>query len=59
MIIQELTIQDMYNWAKKHDCLDIPVATLNDKGLHDFENIVRLTEAISDYAPNHDRVLIL
>lgn len=56
-----MTIQEMYDWAKKNNCLNIPVSKHIDMEFYDVRNIVHLNSEIAilkEYAEDYDRVVI-
>ena len=56
-----MTIQEIYDWAKENDCLDIPVAKHINMEFYDVRNILHLNGEIpilKEYAKDYDRVVI-
>lgn len=56
-----MTIQQIYDWGKEHNCLDAPVAKHMNMEFHDVKNIIHLNAEIpllKEYAEDYDRVVI-
>ena len=56
-----MTIQEIYDWAKENNCLDIPVAKHVNMEFYDVRNILHLDGEIpilKEYAEDYDRVVI-
>lgn len=54
-----MTVQELYDWAKKHKCLDVPIAKHTGMAVYDVETAMRLYEECPEiYGEYTDRVVI-
>lgn len=56
-----MTIQEMYDWAKENNCLNIPISKHYNMEFHDVKNIIHVNGEIpllAEYAKDYDRVVI-
>ena len=55
-----MTIQELYEWATKHNCLNIPIAKHNSEmEIVDVEGVVHLQEVLPNlYNDNFDKVVL-
>lgn len=53
-----MTIQEIYNWAKENNCLDIDVAKHINMNFYDIETILLLSSEIPEYNLDYDRVVL-
>lgn len=53
-----MTIREMYNWAKEHDCLDVIVVKHMNAELFDIRDIVHLKEVLNISNENDDKVIL-
>lgn len=53
-----MTIQELYDWAKENNCLDVPVAKNANCNLYDIEAVFRLRDELSILDIVDDRVVI-
>lgn len=43
-----MTIQEIYDWAKEHDCLDVELAKHYNMHFYEISSITRVQEGIPD-----------
>lgn len=53
-----MTIQEIYDWAKENNCLDVPIAKNINLELKDVENIMHLKGELLDINEEYNRVVI-
>ena len=53
-----MTIQEMYDWAKENNYLDVPIAKNMNLELKDVENIIYLKAKFLDNEEEYNRVII-
>ena len=53
-----MTIQEMYDWAKENNCLDIPVAKNMNLEVKDVENIIHLKKELPNIEEKYNRVVM-
>lgn len=54
-----MTIQDIYDWAKEHNCLDVPVAKHINTDFVDVNTVIHLKDELPDlYSGQNDRVVL-
>lgn len=57
--VNNMTIREIYDWAKEHDCLDITIAKHSNTDIMDIRDIVHLKEVLPDlYNEDYDRVVL-
>jgi hypothetical protein len=53
-----MTVQELYDWAKANNCLDVPIAKNANGNLYDVEDVFRLRDELPVFDIVDDRVVI-
>lgn len=53
-----MTIKEIYNWAKQHDCLNITISKNSNFSIYDITSITHLKEEFSNISDDHDKVIL-
>ena len=51
-----MTIQELYDWAKENNCLDIPIAKHTNLGIYDIEAVLLLNAEMFNLS--NDKVVV-
>lgn len=54
-----MTVQEIYDWAKEHNCLNVPIAKHTNMDIVDVNVIIHLEEEIPNLCNGYsDRVIL-